>query len=114
MHLVPEDVWREHEQRAEYRPAGLDTEGFIHCTDDEALVIEVGNRYYRDDSRPYLIIDVDLSRLGAPATYEDDARLYPHIYGPIERHAISRVRRVERAPDGTFVGIGPQLDDLAA
>ncbi len=113
LHLVPEAVWRAHEQQTEYRPDGLEAEGFIHCTDGEELVVEVGNRYYRDDPRPYVVLDVDLTRVSAPAIYEDEAHRYPHIYGPIEQEAIARVRRIERAPDGTFTAIGAQLDDLA-
>lgn len=111
LHLVPEPVWLIHAEKSEYRPESFDDEGFIHCTDEEALVIEVGNRYYRADPRPYLVLDIDLSRVMAPAVYEDESRVYPHVYGSIERSAVLRVRRVERAPDGAFVAIGPTLDE---
>lgn len=111
LHLVPESVWLDQAAKSEYRPERFDEEGLIHCTDEDALVIEVGNRYYRDDPRPFLVLDVDLSRVAAPAVYDDEARVYPHVYGPIEHSAILRVRRVARAPDGTFVAIGPTVDD---
>jgi uncharacterized protein (DUF952 family) len=106
LHLVPEDVWLAQKEAARYLPAGFSDEGFIHCTDGHELVIEVGNRYYRDDPRPYLVLEVDLERVAAPVLYEDDERRYPHIYGPLERHAVRRVCRTERAPDGTFIAIG--------
>jgi uncharacterized protein (DUF952 family) len=105
-HLTPEPVWLEQCLLSEYRPEGFGDEGFIHCTDDEALVLEVANRYYRDDPRPFLLLEVDLGRLSAPTIYEDDERNYPHIYGAMERHAVRRVRRVERSADGTFLMIG--------
>ena len=111
-HLVPEFVWREHAQRPHYTPETFATEGFIHCTDGEALLIEVANRYYRDDPRPYLVLDVELALVSAPAVYDDDAHVYPHIYGPIEREAVTRVRRVLRAADGTFLEVGDPHDEF--
>ena len=108
-HAVPEPVWTAHMGVREYRPERFAEEGFIHCTDGEELVVEVANRYYRDDPRPYLVLDVDLARVQARAIYEDEARQYPHIYGPIAREAVTRVRRVERAADGTFTAIGDDV-----
>ena len=105
-HLTPEPVWVEHRSLNEYRPEGFDDEGFIHGTDGEALVLEVANRYYKDDPRPFLLLEVDLDRVSAPTIYEDDERNYPHIYGPVERDAVRRVCQVERAADGTFIAIG--------
>ena len=105
-HLTPEPVWLEQRLLGEYRPEGFDEEGFVHCTDGEELVLEVANRYYRDDPRPFLLLEVDLDRVSAPAVYEDDERHYPHIYGPIECDAVWRVRRVERTANGDFTAIG--------
>jgi uncharacterized protein (DUF952 family) len=107
-HIVPEEVWREHDQLAEYRPEGFAAEGFIHCTNGDDLVLEVANLYYRDDRRAFLLLDVDLARVRAPVIYEDEGRHYPHIYGPLEREAVRRVRRLVRDPSGSFIGIaGP-------
>jgi uncharacterized protein (DUF952 family) len=106
LHLVPEDVWLTQKDRPRYLPDGFSSEGFIHCTHGDDAVIEVGNRYYRDDPRPYLVLEVDLEHVMAPVKYEDDERRFPHIYGPLERRAVLRVRRIERAEDGTFVAIG--------
>jgi uncharacterized protein (DUF952 family) len=108
-HLVPEDVWLAHQGSAMYHPERFAEEGFVHCTDGEDLLIEVGNRYYQGDPRAYLVLDVDLDALAAEAIYEDEARLYPHVYGPIERHAVRRVRRVERHADGSFITIGQDV-----
>jgi uncharacterized protein (DUF952 family) len=105
-HLVPEDVWLAQKEESRYHPEGFSSEGFIHCTHGHNFVIEVGNRYYRDDPRRYLVLDVDLERVAAPVVYEDDERRFPHIYGPLEQDAVRRVSRVERAADGTFIAIG--------
>jgi uncharacterized protein (DUF952 family) len=106
LHLVSEDVWLAQKDESRYLPDGFSSEGFIHCTHGDDVVIEVGNRYYRDDPRPYLVLEVDLERVAAPVIYEDDERRFPHIYGPLERHAVRRICRIERAVDGTFVAIG--------
>jgi uncharacterized protein (DUF952 family) len=105
LHLAPEAVWLAQEEHAEYRPENFAAEGFVHCTDGEDLVLEVANRYYRDDRRPFVLLDVDLSKVRARAIYEDDARCYPHIHGPLDKEAVRRVRRMRRSPDGVFTGI---------
>ena len=105
LHLVPEPVWRDHADAVAYLPEDFAAEGFAHCTDSESSVIEVANRYYRGDTQPYLVLDVDLVRVAAKAVYEDSEGLFPRIYGPIEREAVVRVRRVGRAGDGTFTRI---------
>jgi uncharacterized protein (DUF952 family) len=114
LHLTTEDVWAAHERASLYYPERFADEGFVHCTDGEAHVIDVGNRYYRADPRPFLVLDVDLSKVRARAIYEDEARIYPHIYGPIDRDAILRVRRVERAGNGSFLRIGSPVEAPAA
>ena len=106
LHLVPEDVWLAREDKSRYLPDGFSSEGFIHCTHGHDVLIEVGNRYYRDDPRPYLVLEVDLEQVAALVKYEDDERRFPHIYGPLERHAVRRIFRIERSADGTFVAIG--------
>ena len=105
LHLAPEEVWLAQEGRTKYHPEGFAAEGFVHCTDGDELVIEVANRYYRDDRRPYVLLDVDLSKVRARTIYEDDERRYPHVYGPLDRAAVRRVRRMRRTPDGVFTGI---------
>ena len=106
LHLVPEDVWLAQKHESRYLPDGFSSEGFIHCTHGHDFVIDVGNRYYREDPRPYLALEVDLEQVAAPVKYEDGERRFPHIHGPLERHAVRRVFRIERAADGTFIAIG--------
>jgi uncharacterized protein (DUF952 family) len=37
--------------------------------------------------------------------YEDVGRIYPHIYGPLNRDAVVRLAPVRRDAEGTFVGV---------
>lgn len=112
-HLVPDAIWVAADRTTPYRAASLATEGFIHCTDGSAALIATANRHYRDDPRPFLALTVDLDAAGSPWSIEDDAGIYPHVFGPIERAAIVAVERIRRADDGTFIGLWP-LDEATA
>lgn len=105
-HLTTVDVWAAQEKLRRYRPQQFDDDGFIHCTDGEENLVAVGNRYYRNDPRSFLALEIDLSRVISPACYEDVGRVYPHIYGPLEVSSVISVRRVARADDGTFLAVG--------
>ena len=113
-HLTPEAVWDSYADQPQYLPESFDAEGFVHCTDGEPFVLEVANRFYRNDPRPFVLLDVELGRAAARAVYEDPERRYPHLYGPIEREAIIRVRRIERSSDGSFTSIGREIESGGA
>lgn len=105
LHLVPEPVWRAQEGEAGYLPERFAEEGFVHTTLGEETLLEVANRYYRHDPRPYLVLEVDLGRLAAPVRFDEAGERFPHVYGPIGRVAVGRIRRAVRDGDGTFVRV---------
>lgn len=107
-HLVPGEYYRDADASAPYVPATFAEEGFIHCTDGADNVAAVGNRYYRDDRRMYIALVIDKRSVQAQIRYEDEDRIYPHIYGPLNRDAIVRVVPVLREADGTF--LAPRTD----
>ena len=109
-HLSPEPHWAGHAGKSSYTPEHFAEEGFIHCTDGDERLIEVGNRYYTADPRPFLALQVDLDAVGSPAIYEDPEQVYPHIYGELDTAAVRQVRRIVRAADGTFLGIGEVVE----
>jgi uncharacterized protein (DUF952 family) len=102
-HLVPRQEYERQDPAEDYLPAAFADEGFIHLTDGADELVATGNRYYRDDPRPFVALVVDLGMVRAPVRYEDSRRVYPHIYGPLNRDAIVAVREVPRAPDGSFL-----------
>lgn len=110
-HLTPETVWLGQADAATYQPEPFATEGFIHCTDGEANLIDVANRYYRRDPRPHVVLVIDLERVTAPVRYEDPERFFPHLYGPLNREAVVAVRAIDRGDDGTFLGLRDVADD---
>lgn len=105
-HLSPEPHWAAHAGKVRYTPERFAEEGFIHCTNGDERLIEVGNRYYTGDARPFLALLVDLEAAGSPAVYEDPEQVYPHIYGELDTAAVRQVRSIVRGADGAFLGIG--------
>lgn len=107
-HLVPEAWFREQAVEAAYLSEAFAQDGFIHLTHGIEPVLAAGNRYYRDDARPYLLLTVNLERVTAEIRYDDPARQFPHIYGAIDRALIITVQRVTRGDDGTFLSVTEQ------
>ncbi len=106
-HLVPKPYFDSQDSQADYAPADFARDGFIHCTDAAAEMEQVANRYYRSVPGPYYYVYIDKARVRAPIRYEDAARLYPHIYGALNRDAILAVRPARRLDDGTFLAPEP-------
>jgi len=66
-------------------------------------MIATANRHYASDPREFVILTVDLERMTSPWRVEDPGRIYPHIFGPIDRAAIVAVVDAPRSADGTFL-----------
>jgi uncharacterized protein (DUF952 family) len=104
-HLTPEAWFRAQPAAAPYLPEAYAADGFVHLTHGLDAVLAAGNRYYTADPRPYLLLTIDLDQLSAEVRYDDHARQFPHVYGPLERAAITRTQRVTRDEAGRFVGV---------
>ena len=102
-HLTPRAWWNAAERDEPLRAPSLETEGFIHCTDGAAAMVETANRHYRDVAGEFVVLTVDLARVSSPWSVEDPGRIYPHVFGPIDGAAIIRVVPAARLPDGTFL-----------
>jgi uncharacterized protein (DUF952 family) len=84
-----------------YVPASFEADGFVHCTDGVEEVAATANRYYSNVA-DLLVLTIDVGRLTSPVRYEDPGRIYPHVYGPIERGAILQVQPMRRASDSRW------------
>jgi uncharacterized protein (DUF952 family) len=104
-HLTPAAWFRAQPDDAPYLPEAYARDGFVHLTHGIDAVLVAGNRYYSADPRPYLLLTVALDQLSAEVRYDDPARQFPHVYGALERVALTRVQRVERDEAGRFVGV---------
>ncbi|MGE3960780.1 MAG: DUF952 domain-containing protein [Dehalococcoidia bacterium] len=102
-HLVPAADWPGLIPGALYRHHSLEDEGFIHCTDGRNRAVETANRYFQGDRRLYLLVTLDLDRVGCAWRYDDAAEVYPHVYGPIPVDAVVSVEDMRRSPEGRFL-----------
>jgi uncharacterized protein (DUF952 family) len=109
-HLVPAEAWEAAPLDEPFRAASLDHEGFVHLTHRPADLVDVANTFYRTVPGPHVVLTIDLDRLTSPWRYDGDER-YPHVYGPLDREAITEVRPIPRAADGTFLPLEPATVD---
>jgi len=100
-HLTPAEAWAATPADEPFRAASLADEGFIHLTHKMSDLVEVANAFYHDDPRPQVVLTIALRWLTSPWRYDGDER-YPHVYGPLDRTAITEVRPIERGPDGIY------------
>lgn len=101
-HLVPQKYFDALNPSVDYVPGDFARAGFIHCTDGAEEMARTANRYYKANAEPHYYLYIDKARVRAPIQYDDAARVYPHIYGALNRDAIVAVRAARRAADGTF------------
>ena len=102
-HIVAGTYFRDCDSGAPYAPEGFADEGFMHCTDGEQNVADTANRYYHGEQRMFIVLVIEKDLVTSEIRYEDPARIYPHIYGPLNRDAIMTVLPLLREADGSFV-----------
>jgi uncharacterized protein (DUF952 family) len=113
-HLVPLDEWLR-DRGGPYAPDSLAREGFVHCSPDEPVTLAVANAFYRDTVGPLLALLIDENALDARVEWEDadpapppgtpSGTRFPHVYGPIDRAAVTRILEVRRDGDGRAVSL---------
>lgn len=112
LHLASHDAWLASTTTGEIHADSLSTEGFIHCS-TESQIVDVANAFYHGQHGLVLLV-LDPEKLTSELKWEPPAHpnpersakvgdeLFPHIYGPLNVDAVSKVIPFEPAPDGTF------------
>jgi uncharacterized protein (DUF952 family) len=101
-HIANREVW-ERNSPADYQPEQFATEGFIHCSTAEQL-IPVANLRFRGQLG-LVLLEIDTNLVKPEIRYENlegGLKLFPHIYGQLERKAVLRVRNFAPGLDGFF------------
>jgi len=104
-HLAPQPVWEAQQSAPHYLPEAFPQDGFIHCTDGLDQIVASGNRHLRNDPRPFVLVTISVPDVTSPVRYDDPNRIYPHIYGPLNREAVIDVQPAPRDADGTFLPV---------
>ncbi len=107
LHLTTLQDWQR-DDPAPFTAPSLAAEGFIHCS-LPAQVSLTAHRHYqgRDD---LVLLHIDPTRLTSRLVYEDTSGhgVFPHVYGPINRDAVSDVPPFvpTSANEGRRFGVG--------
>jgi len=105
-HFCGRDEWAAAQRTGIYASDSLPTEGFIHCSTIDTVLIPA-NAIARGRT-DLVLLEIDESLLHAPVLYETgdpsdaDSPLFPHIYGPFRPDAVVAVHDFLCEPDGTF------------
>ncbi len=96
-----------------YAPARLPEDGFVHCTGSPAVTLSVADDYFGGADQPVYLLVIDPEALRATLRFEAaapiegggrahlaEADLFPHVYGPIDRVAITGAGALVRAATG--------------
>jgi uncharacterized protein (DUF952 family) len=108
-HITERRSWEAALNGDEYVAESLRAQGFIHAS-TQGQVLETANLFYRGQDGLVLLC-IDPAKLRAPlrreaasnAGHRDDAGLFPHIYGPLNLDAVTRVIDFPCGIDGHFV-----------
>ncbi|MDH6113552.1 uncharacterized protein (DUF952 family) [Kitasatospora sp. MAP12-15] len=116
LHLAPLDDWLRDPGRP-YSAASLLTDGFLHCSPDEAVTLAVANHFFPNAPDPLMALLIEEEAVepmvrweapnGAPPPGVGPEVLFPHIYGRLNRSAVAGLLILERGPDGHWAGFKP-------
>lgn len=103
LHISTPDQLDEARSQGEYLDPSLDTEGFIHLSTPEQILIPANERYAGQSGLILLVIEGD--RLSSRLVFEDSYGSgidFPHVYGPINLDAIVDSVEFPANADGMF------------
>ena len=99
----------QHEGARAVRPANAGRLRLYHCSSVEYFWRVAPN--FAHDSEERLLLCIDTDRLDAPVRWEDlegCGREYPHIYGLVNREAVTAVLPDNKDAQGTWI-TNPEL-----
>jgi uncharacterized protein (DUF952 family) len=106
-HITTGEEWERARARGEYRPASLETEGFIHLSGDRQW-LRTAERFFRGQ-RGLVLLSIRAEQLAAEVRYEEaDGEPFPHLYGPLNLDAVVEALPLPVANDGA-IGVPARL-----
>lgn len=104
LHIARREEWETAVTLGQYTADSLATEGFIHCSTVEQVLMPA-NALFRGQTN-LLLLCIDPAQLTAPLVYEDCYETgvqFPHIYGVLNVTAVQRVLDFPPQADGSFI-----------
>jgi hypothetical protein len=113
-HLTPLSRWRS-EPHSGYVPGTRDAAPFVHASPDEQTTLAIANALYAQAAEPLVALALSESALSAPVRYEagqlaplpgvEAGTLFPHVYGPVERAAVTGILYLRQDPAGWYTAL---------
>jgi uncharacterized protein (DUF952 family) len=103
LHITTRAAWESALSAGAYTTPTLESEGFIHCSEPRQ-VARVANARFRG-RQGLVLLEIDPARVGPVIKHENTeggAELFPHIYGPLNLDAVTRLLPFEPDADGNF------------
>lgn len=103
LHIITKKDWQTAVAAGEYRAASLESEGYIHCSTLDQVLLPANERYTGQSD--LILLTIDPTKLTAKLVYEDcyeSGEQFPHIYGPLNLDAVTGFVYFPPNPDGTF------------
>ena len=95
-HVTTQKEWEQAKKEGEYKPAGYEAEGFIHCS-IERQVSGVLDRFYKGQTG-LVKLKIEKAKVSRPVLFElaaDLNELFPHIYGTLNIDSIVEVIEIQ-------------------
>ena len=102
-HMVPKAYFESLNEAEDYLPAEFAKDGFIHCTDGEYVVSVIAFNVFRHLQGELLVLFIDKELVVPTVQYDDPDKLFPHIYGALNRNAIRKVSQMVRDRKGDWI-----------
>lgn len=90
-HITTPEAWERQRPSGEYRHETLETEGFIHCSNEDQVESTWQRIFGREEG--LIVLEIDVDRLTSELRDEDGepGETFPHVYGPVNTGAVTRV-----------------------
>jgi uncharacterized protein (DUF952 family) len=94
--VTTQKEWEQAKKEGEYKPAGYEAEGFIHCS-IERQVSGVLDRFYKGQTG-LVKLKIEKAKVSRPVLFElaaDLNELFPHIYGTLNIDSVVEVIEIQ-------------------
>lgn len=110
LHITQRKQWEQAKPFQIYCGDTLDSEGFIHCS-TPMQVVKVANSFFLNQ-KGLVLLCIDSDQVQSEIKYEgfEGNELFPHIYGPLNLDAVSKVLSFEPNAEGKFE-LPPEIVD---
>jgi uncharacterized protein (DUF952 family) len=108
-HIIDREEWLAAVEAGSYSPESVATEGFIHCSYSEQVLMPANFLFRGRDN--LVLLRIDPSRVKAEVRHDpvemerggvESVEYFPHIYGPLNPDAVVGIVEFPVSADGTF------------